>query len=73
MACFESGVKSYIKTKATVYEEFPVSHQDVPYTACKVCKFLTHSTNMCQLTKEIVAYPDRFVGDKCPLELVEEE
>ena len=73
MPDFDSGVKSYIKTRAVVEVNFPVSFHDIAYIACKVCPFLTHSTNMCQLTKDIVAYPDKFVGDKCPLQLIKEE
>lgn len=69
----ESGVKSYIKARASVTVNFPVDFRDNVLVACKLCPYLTHSTNMCQLTKELVPFPDKYVGGNCPLEIIEED
>jgi len=73
VSALESGVKNYIKAKATVTVNFPVDFRDNAVVACKLCPYLTHSTNMCQLTKELVPFPDKYVGGCCPLELADSD
>lgn len=70
MANFESGVKSYVKARAVVAVSFPVDYKDRAEIACKHCPYLSSNNRMCQLNKEPVAYPDRYVGQNCPLEEV---
>lgn len=72
MAYFESGVEKYITGYAVVEVSFPVGFNGVSDISCRQCGFFARSTGQCQLTKEITAYPDRYVGAKCPLELKEE-
>lgn len=72
MGYFESGVKAYIKGYAVVEVSFPVGFNGVRDISCHQCRFFSRSTGQCQLTKEITAYPDRYVGASCPLELKEE-
>lgn len=67
MANFESGVSRYVKGKATIEVFFPVDHKGAADISCKQCPYLSHTTRMCQLNKKPVAYPDRYVGDFCPL------
>ncbi|MBO5449416.1 MAG: hypothetical protein J5994_08805 [Ruminococcus sp.] len=73
MAVLESGVAEYITAQATVTVNFPVDFRGNALVACKVCPFLTHSTDMCQLTKELVPFPDKYVGGCCPLEIKEDK
>lgn len=73
MANFESGVKRYIKGRVTLEVGFPVDWRDNPEIACKHCRFFVRATNRCGLTQDVVNYPDKYVGETCPLELVEEE
>ena len=68
---FESGVASYVKTEATIKVNFPVDEKGRAEIACKHCPYLSSNERMCQLNKEPVAYPNRFVGDMCPLREVE--
>ena len=67
MANFESGVASYIKAEAIVKVNFPVDEKGKAEVACKHCPYLSSNERMCQLNKEPVAYPNKFVGDMCPL------
>ena len=73
MANFESGVKRYIKGRVTLEVGFPVDWRDNPEIACKHCRFFVRATNRCGLTQDVVNYPDKYVGETCPLEPVEEE
>ncbi len=68
---FESGVASYIKAEAIVKVNFPVDEKGRAEIACKHCPYLSSNERMCQLNKEPVAYPNKFVGDMCPLREVE--
>ena len=67
---FESGVASYIKAEAIVKVNFPVDEKGRAEIACKHCPYLSSNERMCQLNKEPVAYPNKFVGDMCPLKEV---
>lgn len=71
MANFSSGVAGYIKGVATITVSFPVDERGNAEIACKHCPFLSSNERMCQLNKQPVAFPFKFVGDKCPLERVE--
>ena len=73
MANFESGVASYIRTQAIVPVNFPVDEKGRAEIACKHCPYLSNNERMCQLNKEPVAYPNKYVGDMCPLREVEKD
>lgn len=73
MANFESGVSSYVKSEATIKVNFPVDEKGRAEIACKHCPYLSSNERMCQLNKEPVAYPNKFVGDMCPLREVEKD
>lgn len=73
MASFESGVASYVKAEAIVKVNFPVDEKGKAEVACKHCPYLSSNERMCQLNKEPVAYPNKFVGDMCPLREVEKD
>lgn len=70
MANFESGVASYIKGQATVEVFFPVDQKGNAEICCKHCPYLSSNDRMCQLNKMPVAYPNKYVGDNCPLKEV---
>lgn len=73
MANFDTGVKRYIKTCAVVEVSFPVDWYDKAEIACKHCKFYVRATQRCGLNQEIVNYPERYVGEYCPLVEVTED
>lgn len=68
---FESGVAGYVKAYAVVNVNFPVDSKGGAEISCKHCPYLSSNERMCQLNKEPVAYPNKFVGDKCPLQEIE--
>lgn len=72
MANFDSGVKRYIKARAVVEVFFPVDWRDSMEIACKHCQFYDRAKQRCWLNQQVVNFPDRYVGDACPLEAVEE-
>lgn len=72
MPDFDSGVKSYITGVATVYVHFPVNWKGETDISCKQCRFFRTTSRSCALNDEMCAWPDKFVGSKCPLERVED-
>ena len=70
---FESGVASYVKAEAIIRVNFPVDEKGRAEIACKHCPYLSSNERMCQLNKEPVAYPNKYVGDMCPLREVEKD
>ena len=72
MANFDDGVKGYIKGRAVVEVGFPIDWRDSAEIACKHCPFFDRSKSRCNLTMDVVNFPDRYVGSNCPLERVEE-
>lgn len=71
MANFESGVADYIKTYAVIEVNFPIDFKGNAEISCMHCPYLSSNERMCQLNKEPVAYPRKYVGDKCPLQKTE--
>lgn len=73
MANFDSGVKAYIRAYAVVKVNFPINYKDNADISCYQCGFFSRNTGICQLTKKISEYPQKYVGQNCPLEIIEEE
>lgn len=73
MANFDTGVKRYIKARCVVEVSFPVDWRDNAEIACKHCPFYVRATQRCGLNQTIVNYPERYVGECCPLEEVIED
>lgn len=70
---FESGVSKYIIGKATVYVKFPVDFRGTADCSCNQCKFFRRQSRKCALNDEIIAYPDHYVGQNCPLRIETED
>lgn len=64
---FENGVRKYIKATATVEVYFPVDDKGNEYICCEYCPYLSHNSRICHLNSEIVEFPKKYVGSKCPL------
>lgn len=69
MSDFSSGVKRFIRARATVSVGFPVDWRDNAEIACKHCDFFVRATQRCGLNQQIVNYPERYIGAECPLEI----
>lgn len=63
---FESGIEKYAVVRAEIETGFPVDKNGVIYAACKYCRYFSHSISLCQLSKETVLFPDKYVGFDCP-------
>ena len=73
MANFDSGVKGYVTGQYLVKVHFPVDFRDNAEIACKHCPYLSSNERLCQLNKKPVAFPNKYVGDFCPLKPLESE
>jgi hypothetical protein len=71
MANFDSGVKSYIRAKATVEVSFPVDFRDNADISCYQCYYFRRNYQTCGLNGQICEYPSKYVGSYCPLEIIE--
>ena len=71
MATFESGVSAYVRAEATVTVFFPVDSRGNVDISCSQCYFFRESSKRCGLNWEICQYPNKYVGDSCPLKPVE--
>ena len=72
MANFDSGVSSYIHAKATVNVFFPIDWRGNADKSCNQCPFFRRTYRKCGLNDAICAFPEKYVGDWCPLEEVKE-
>lgn len=71
MANFESGVKDFVVGTATIQNLFPVDFKGNADISCVQCRYFSRNNGICQITKEITAYPQKHVGTYCPLEMEE--
>lgn len=67
MANFDDGVSGYVKASYKVVVNFPIDHRGNVEISCRHCPYLSSNERMCQLNKEPVAFPHKFVGSCCPL------
>ena len=72
MSNFESGVAKYVKGRATVEVSFPVDFRGNADIRCSQCFFFREASRRCGLNGLVSQYPNKYVGDSCPLEMVEE-
>lgn len=72
MPDFDSGVKGYVTGVATVFVKFPISWKGEEDISCKQCQFFRVTSRTCALNDKVCAYPEKKVGDWCPLERVED-
>lgn len=63
-------VSYYTKAKCTLEVGFPEDR-----VCCQWCRYLKQERmrSCCQLTDEILVYPEKAVGNLCPMEIVETE
>lgn len=70
MAQFDSGVALYIHAQAVVDVYFPVDFSGRKDVSCNQCRYFRRSSRSCALNDSICSFPEKFVGDNCPLEEV---
>lgn len=67
MPDFSSGVCDYVVATAEVTVYFPVDKHGVADISCRQCPYLASNERECKLNKQPIAYPYKYVGDRCPL------
>ena len=67
MADFSSGVDSYIKGRCMVAVHFPVDAKGNADVSCNQCPYYGRTSKTCQLNKQVVNFPERYIGASCPL------
>lgn len=70
---FESGVSSYVVGVAVVRVNFPVDNRGNPHVRCAMCEYFSRNSNRCRLNGALCAFPDKFIGQACPLKFDEKE
>lgn len=72
MPNFESGCSGFVKAYAVIQVSFPIDWHGKAEIACKHCNYFIRATQRCALNQEVVNFPEHFVGNCCPLEIIEE-
>lgn len=72
MADFSSGVSGYIIGRAVIEVNFPKDLKGRSDVSCNQCPYYGRNSKMCQLNKHTPAYPDKYIGQKCPLNFDDE-
>ena len=73
MANFESGVYGYVHAVATVDVFFPVDAKGNADINCYQCELFHRSSSRCGINGKLCAYPQKYVGQYCPLQSIESE
>jgi hypothetical protein len=67
MANFDNGVKAYITGKCEIEITFPIDFKGNAAVNCYQCKLFSRNNGICQITKEISEFPEKYIGSRCPL------
>ena len=67
-----SGVSAFVVGECTVKTFFPIDLRGNVNINCCLCRFFSKQSGMCQLTKQISEYPDKYIGSHCPLDFSED-
>ena len=73
MADFESGVTAYVHATATIDVYFPVDAKGNADVNCFQCEMFHRSSSRCGINGKICAYPQKYIGQYCPLNFNEGE
>jgi len=69
MSDYPEGIPDYMVGRGEVINYFPINRRGEVDHTCDQCDFFYRRERTCFITKELIAYPDRDVGRKCPLQL----
>lgn len=73
MPDFTSGVSDFVLGTCTVTNFFPIDMRGNADVSCKQCRFYRSSYRKCALNDELIAYPEKYIGQNCPLDIKERE
>lgn len=67
MGSFDSGVSSYVRGRAVVEQFWPVDLRGNADINCTNCFYFREASRRCGITGEVTAYPNKYVGNSCPM------
>ena len=71
MANFDSGVADYVRAYAVVRVGCPIDYKGNADVNCYQCPFFRRSYCICGWNGAVCQYPQKYVGDNCPLDIEE--
>ena len=72
-ASFDSGVRGYVIGEARIMNFFPIDEKGVAHINCQQCEFFNRHSGICNLNKQVVEFPQKYVGKDCPFELTDKK
>ncbi len=69
MTKFETGISGYVRATYTAEVYFPIDERGNAQINCMQCYYFNTNTNRCRLNGEVCAFPNKYVGGNCPLEM----
>ena len=66
---YGSGVSGYVKGFCMVEVHFPISLSGKADISCNQCPYYGRTSKTCQINKQVVNYPDKYIGGNCPLNI----
>ena len=69
MTNFDSGVSGFLVGTCLVEVNFPVDSKGRADVCCNQCPYYGRSSKTCQLNKQVIHYPEKFIGINCPLNI----
>lgn len=69
MPNFDSGVSGFLVGTCLVEVSFPVDSKGRADVCCNQCPYYGRSSKTCQLNKQVLHYPEKFIGINCPLNI----
>ena len=72
MPNFDSGVSGFIKGFCMIEVNFPIDSKGRADVCCEQCPYYGRTSRTCQLNKQTVNYPEKYIGAACPLEFTGE-
>lgn len=69
MPNFDNGVSAYIKGFCMVEVNFPIDSKGHADVSCNQCPYYGRTSKTCQLNKQVVHFPDKYIGVSCPLNI----
>jgi len=73
MADFSSGVSGYVVGEMHIKVFFPIDLKGRKDVCCCQCDYYGRKSKICLLNKKIVAYPEHYIGQDCPLKFNDDQ
>ena len=61
-----SGISGYLKVQGIIETFFPIDKKGNAIINCFHCPYLASNERTCQLLKQPVAFPNKYISQNCP-------